>query len=147
MSPVQKKNYGFVKRLLVWAGTAALIMSLAAAASLFTLSYNEACDEQDDLLEEVTGVLARLDISSKHPSALWMDDDDFEDWFTLDENSPQAIAPPCWSERFIKAVKPFAPSLIRIFMTARKRFLFPAQNTDFIFVRFQADNISLLRSE
>ena len=54
---------------------------------------------------------------------------------------------PCWSERFIKAVKPFAPSLIRIFMTARKRFLFPAQNTDFIFVRFQADNISLLRSE
>ena len=93
MSPVQKKNYGFVKRLLVWAGTAALIMSLAAAASLFTLSYNEACDEQDDLLEEVTGVLARLDISSKHPSALWMDDDDFEDWFTLDENSPQAIAP------------------------------------------------------
>ena len=27
MSPVQKKNYGFVKRLLVWAGTAALIMS------------------------------------------------------------------------------------------------------------------------
>ena len=93
MSPVQKKNYGFVKRLLVWAGTAALIMSLAAAASLFTLSYNEACDEQDDLLEEVTGVLARLDIASKHPSALWMDDDDFEDWFTLDENSPQAIAP------------------------------------------------------
>ena len=69
MSPVQKKNYGFVKRLLVWAGTAALIMSLAAAASLFTLSYNEACDEQDDLLEEVTGVLARLDIASKHPSA------------------------------------------------------------------------------
>ena len=68
-------------------------MSLAAAASLFTLSYNEACDEQDDLLEEVAGVLARLDISSKHPSALWMDDDDFEDWFTLDENSPQAIAP------------------------------------------------------
>lgn len=93
MSPAQQKNYGFVKRLLVWAGTAALIMSLAAAASLFTLSYNEACDEQDDLLEEVTGVLARLDISSKHPSALWMDDDDFEDWFTLDEDSPQAIAP------------------------------------------------------
>lgn len=93
MSQVQKKNYGFVKRLLVWAGTAALIMSLAAAASLFTLSYNEACDEQDELLEEVTGVLARLDISSKHPSALWMDDDDFEDWFTLDENSQQAIAP------------------------------------------------------
>ena len=139
MSPVQPKNYGFVKRLLVWAGMAALIMTLAAAASLFTLSYNEACDEQDDLLEEVTGVLARLDISSKHPSALWMDDDDFEDWFTLDEDSPQAIAP-AGSTVLVR-------TLLRIFMTARKRFLFPAQNTDFIFVRFQADNISLLHSE
>ena len=133
MSPVQKKNYGFVKRLLVWAGTAALIMSLAAAASLFTLSYNEACDEQDDLLEEVTGVLARLDISSKHPSALWMDDDDFEDWFTLDENSPQAIAP--------------AGSTVLVRTLHNKHFLFPAQNTDFIFARFQADNILLLPSE
>ena len=93
MTKASSKHYGFVRRLLTWGGVAALIMSLAAAAALFATSYHEACDEQDDLLEEVAGVLARLDVSSKHPSALWMDDDDFEDWFTLDEDSPQSIAP------------------------------------------------------
>ena len=93
MTKASSKHHGFVRRLLTWGGVAALIMSLATAAALFATSYHEACDEQDDLLEEVAGVLARLDVSSKHPSALWMDDDDFEDWFTLDEDSPQSIAP------------------------------------------------------
>lgn len=86
------KHYGFVKRLLIWAGSAALIVTIVSAVSLFIASYHRAFDEQDDLLQEVTGVLARLDVSGRNPGALWMDDDDFEDWFTVDDHSPQSVA-------------------------------------------------------
>lgn len=86
------KHYGFVKRLLIWAGSAALIVTILSVVSLFIASYHRAFDEQDDLLEEVTGVLARLDVSRRNPGALWMDDDDFEDWFTVDDHSPESVA-------------------------------------------------------
>ena len=92
MSIKSNTHYGFVKRLLGWSAAAALVMTMAAAVALFTAAYHEACDEQDDLLEEVSGVLARLDVSTRHPSALWMDDDDFDDWFMLDDQSPKSIA-------------------------------------------------------
>lgn len=92
MSANAEKNYGFVKRLLLWAGSAALVITVISAAVLFYVSYQKAYDEQDDLLQEVSGVLARIDVSTQHPGALWMDDDDFEDWFIVDDDSPQSIA-------------------------------------------------------
>lgn len=92
MSCTPVKNYGFVKRLILWAGSAALIVTIISAISLFIVSYHEAYDKQDDLLQEVSGVLARTDVSNRHPGALWMDDDDFEDWFILDRRSPDSIA-------------------------------------------------------
>ena len=92
MSCTPVKNYGFVKRLILWAGSAALIVTIISAISLFIVSYHEAYDKQDDLLQEGSGVLARTDVSNRHPGALWMDDDDFEDWFILDRRSPDSIA-------------------------------------------------------
>ena len=92
MSIIGEKHHGFVKRLLLWAGSAALVITIVSAAALFYVSYHKAYDEQDDLLEEVSGVLARIDVSREHPGALWMDDDDFEDWFIVDDDSPQSIA-------------------------------------------------------
>ena len=92
MKAARFKQYGLVKRLLLCSGLAALVITIASAVGLFVITYNKAYDEQDDLLEEVSGILARLDVSSRHPGALWMDDDEFEDWFLLDEDSPQAIA-------------------------------------------------------
>ena len=92
MSAPSNHNYGFVKRLLTWAASAAMVVTAVSAAALFYATYEKAYDEQDDLLEEVSGVLARIDVSNKHPGALWMDDDDFEDWFIVDDDSPQSIA-------------------------------------------------------
>ena len=92
MSAPSNRNYGFVKRLLTWAASAAMVVTAVSAAALFYVTYEKAYDEQDDLLEEVSGVLARIDVSNKHPGALWMDDDDFEDWFIVDDDSPQSIA-------------------------------------------------------
>ncbi len=92
MSAPSNHNYGFVKRLLTWAASTAMVVTAVSAAALFYVTYEKAYDEQDDLLEEVSGVLARIDVSNKHPGALWMDDDDFEDWFIVDDDSPQSIA-------------------------------------------------------
>ena len=71
-----------------------LLFLVISSAVLFAVSYDEAADHQDDVLEETAGMLARSNVVFWHtPPAfevLYMDDDDFEDRFLLDEHDPRA---------------------------------------------------------
>lgn len=85
-------SYSLTRRVLVWGLSIGIILSTLSAITLFVVTYDEARDNQDDQLEEVVGLLARVDVSSRHPDALWMDDEQFEDWFIVDEESAQSTA-------------------------------------------------------
>lgn len=86
------KPYSLTRRVLVWGISIGLIVTIIATAALFFITYKGAQDTQDDQLEEVVGLLARVDVSSRYPEALWMDDDQFEDWFIVDDDSAESIA-------------------------------------------------------
>lgn len=86
------KPYSLTRRVLVWGISIGLIVTIIATAALFFITYKGAQDTQDDQLEEVVGLLARVDVSSRYPEALWMDDDQFEDWFIVDDDSVESIA-------------------------------------------------------
>lgn len=83
------RSYSFVKRLAKWAIGLGLIISLATAAIVFYVAYDDAREQQDDLLKEVAWMLARLELSSNNPQALWMNNRDFEQWFAKTQSANQ----------------------------------------------------------
>lgn len=86
------KPYSLVRRLLTWGCLLTCVLSIATAGIVFAIAYDEARDQQDDLLEEVAWMLARLELSSYNPQALWMGENDFERWFEHEQRS-NAITP------------------------------------------------------
>lgn len=75
------------------AGLVALFLVFSSAV-LFAVSYHEAAEHQDDVLEETAGILARTNVVFREtPPAfevLYMDDDDFEERYLLDDSDPRA---------------------------------------------------------
>ena len=90
-------NPSFTLRASLCCAGAVVAFSLVASASIFAVSYFEAAESQEDRLEEVAGILARSRIafSQKGNSfeALYMDDEDFEDRYIVDEDDPRAGLP------------------------------------------------------
>ena len=91
------RHPSLTKRLAAAVAAAVFAATLAASGVLFAVAYEDACDHQDDLLEEVSGVMARANaaFSSDPPAweALSMDDDRFEALYVMDEDDPQARIP------------------------------------------------------
>ncbi len=75
------RSYSLVKRLAKWAIGLGLTISLASATIVFYVAYDDAREQQDDLLKEVAWMLARLELTAKNPQTLWMNNRDFEQWF------------------------------------------------------------------
>lgn len=82
-------------RAMAWCGAVTLGFLVLAGGVLFAVSYEEAADAQEDVLEEAAGLLARANVAfSTEPArleVLYMDDDDFEDRYVL-EHAPAPAA-------------------------------------------------------
>lgn len=93
----QSANPSLTLRASLCSAGAVVAFSLIASASIFAVSYFEAKESQEDRLEEVAGVLARSRIAfgQKGSSfeALYMDDDDFEERYILDDDDPRSGLP------------------------------------------------------
>lgn len=113
-----KANPRLVRRAGLWCAATLLVCCAVSAAASLAIGYERAVDIQDDLLEEVVGLLSRDVIGQKYRfrireltlggfygegsklaesieasdrAALTMDDDRFEDGFLLDEKDPRAV--------------------------------------------------------
>ncbi len=89
------RNPSFTRRLLGWGLGSTLFFTLLAGIALFVFVWVESEDNQDDVLEEVSMLIARMDTATAtgSPGVLTMDDDDFEDAYDLDKKAPAAMIP------------------------------------------------------
>lgn len=91
-------NPSLTLRASLCAAAAVLAFAVVASVAIFGVSYIQAKDAQDDRLEEVAGILARSRIAFGRRDggtfeALYMDDDDFEERYVVDPDSPEAELP------------------------------------------------------
>ena len=91
-------NPSLTLRASLCAAAAVLAFAVVASVAIFGVSCMQAKDAQDERLEEVAGILARSRIAFGRRDggtfeALYMDDDDFEDRYVVDPDSPDAELP------------------------------------------------------
>lgn len=113
-----RKNPSLVRRTVVWCSATLACFCVATALGSFAIGYERATELQDDMLEEVVGILSRDVVQQKYKNrireltiggfygpgsklgtsieasdqaALTMDDDTFEDSYELDDDHQAAM--------------------------------------------------------